>query len=62
MAATPRTLGKAGSRQMRRMLSGRRTENRPAGEACARIFRMSASKASWRSPNRCGAVEDKENM
>lgn len=33
----------AGSRQMRRMLSGRRTENCPEGEACVRISRMSVS-------------------
>jgi DNA-directed RNA polymerase specialized sigma24 family protein len=33
----------AGSRQIRTMLSGRRTENRPDGDACARICRTSLS-------------------
>jgi hypothetical protein len=49
---------KAALRQMRGMLSGRRRENRPEGEACARISRMSLSKSSRRSPKRCGAVEE----
>jgi hypothetical protein len=38
-----RTANQAGSRHIRRMLSGRRTENRPEGEACARICRTSLS-------------------
>src|SRR5271165_627955 len=59
--ARPEPPDKAGSRQIRRMLSGRRKENRPWGEACARISRMSLSKSSRRSPKRCGAVEEDEN-
>jgi len=43
------------------MLSGSRTENRPADEASARSARRSLSKWPIRPPKRCGAVPDDEN-